>query len=99
MLNLYRRLIRLREAMPALVHGSYRSMDLGNIPVFGYFRESGTQRILVLLNFSKEEQKISYLGAPQAKVLCATSPDRQPGEKISLRSLRLKPSEGCVLGL
>ena len=51
-LHLYRHLIHLRKAMPALMGGDYRSLEAGHPDVYAYMRETGSHRVCVLLNFS-----------------------------------------------
>ena len=59
MLHLYRHLIHLRNTMPALIEGDYRSLDLGNDDVFSFMRETGSHRICVVLNFSHVSQSVA----------------------------------------
>jgi len=47
----YQQLIKLRQTMPIVADGSYRTWRLDDDQVFGYWRELGTQRLLVLNNF------------------------------------------------
>ncbi len=54
MLMLYRQLIHLKTANPALTEGDYRSLDVGQTDVFAFAREAGTQRFYILANFSDE---------------------------------------------
>ena len=54
--QMYRHLIHLRQTMPALVEGEYRSLDARCPQVFAFMRETGTHRVCVVLNFSKEPQ-------------------------------------------
>ena len=49
--ELYRSLIALRRAEPALSEGSYRSLDAAP-DVFAFVREHGGRRLLVALNFA-----------------------------------------------
>jgi len=52
-LNYFRALVKLRSTnRPALVYGKYTLLDKNNPNVYAYTRESGEQKILVLLNFS-----------------------------------------------
>lgn len=56
LLNFYRRLIRLRETIPALNSGSLRVLQNGNPALLSYDRQFGRQRVLVQLNLSAEPQ-------------------------------------------
>ena len=50
-LRLYRALIALRRRMPALRHGSYRSVHAAP-DVFAYVREHQGERVIIVLNFA-----------------------------------------------
>lgn len=54
-LNYFRRMIRLRKALPELVYGSYALVDRDNEKVYAYTRTLNHSKVLVILNFSKEE--------------------------------------------
>ncbi|MEM7801176.1 MAG: alpha-amylase family glycosyl hydrolase, partial [Chloroflexota bacterium] len=54
MLNMTRELLHLRRAMPALNHGSYRSLEAPD-GIFAYVREAEGQSCLVVLNMTAEE--------------------------------------------
>jgi oligo-1,6-glucosidase len=54
-LNYFRRLVELRKNNPVFVYGHYTLIDKENEQVYAYTRTSGTEEVLVLLNFSKEE--------------------------------------------
>jgi oligo-1,6-glucosidase len=58
----YRRLIALRKATPALVHGDYVPIDAGQPDVFAYVRTLGDVLLLVILNVSANEVPIGDLG-------------------------------------
>src|SRR6476620_2305122 len=53
-LNYFRKLIRLRKQTPTLIYGKYTLLDKDNPKVYAYTREINEKRILVLLNFSKD---------------------------------------------
>jgi len=97
-LNLYRRLLALRRSSPALQGGSYCPLDGIPRECFVYMREADDERKLVSLNFSHTEQTISLPHlASSAKVLLSTHIDCE--ESIDLQCLRLRPDEGCIIGL
>ena len=52
LLNHYRRLVQLRQATPALSHGSVRVLDAGRDDVIAWQREAGGQRVVVVANLS-----------------------------------------------
>lgn len=53
-LHYFRKLIRMRKSNPVLVYGRYTLLDPDHPQVYAYTRELGTEKWLVLLNFSTE---------------------------------------------
>jgi len=54
LLSTYRRLIRLREATPALDHGDTVLVDSGSEHLISYLRSDGSDHVLVVLNLSED---------------------------------------------
>jgi alpha-glucosidase len=101
MLNFYRRLLVYRKASPALMWGSYRSVDLpssqAQASCFLFERQAGDQRLLVALNFSSQEQNLSLPELTRGRVVLSTALDRE-GE-VNLADFNLRANEGCVVEL
>jgi alpha-glucosidase len=93
-LTLYRRLIALRRAEPALSVGRYQrcfAMD----DVLVYIREAAARRFLVALNFSGNPAAVPCAGLPsKGTVMLSTSLDRE-GERFDER-IELRANEGIV---
>jgi alpha-glucosidase len=95
LLNLYRALLALRRAHPALALGAYRPLtQLGD--VLAYQRTGEDERILVVLNLGPELieypiETVGYIG----KILLSTASDRG-GEAVS-SPLILRPYEGIII--
>jgi amylosucrase len=53
------RLIAVRKATPAFAGGEMAVVDAGNPHVFGYIRQHAGARILILANFSEQEQRVA----------------------------------------
>ncbi|MCC2110921.1 MAG: alpha-glucosidase C-terminal domain-containing protein, partial [Hyphomicrobiales bacterium] len=53
------RLAQVRQKTPALISSDTEIIDTGNEHAFGYFRHHGDQSLLILANFTEEEQQIS----------------------------------------
>lgn len=96
--NLYRRLIHFRKDSPALLQGSYSSLNIMNNNIFGFVRECPEEKLLILLNFSGEEQELALI-FQKAKVICNTSLYKEFGEELDLKDLSLRPYEGYVFTL
>jgi alpha-glucosidase len=94
LLSLYRRLIRLRRATPALVDGSYRTVANAPEDCLVFIREQADQRVLVAVNFSEAEQRVS---AVRGKLVLSSEPDRD--ERELRDSLTLVPNEAAIVTL
>jgi alpha-glucosidase len=98
-LNYYRKLIATRKSMPALLHGDYRSVDVGsaNADCFVYTRQAADQRVLVALNFSGQDQPLDLKQFGMGKIVLSTNLDRE-GE-VNLADFTLRANEGCIIAL
>lgn len=94
--NLYRKLIHLRKDSLAIQQGSYHSLDIDNNNIFGFVRESGKEKFLILLNFSNAHQTVRIPKNGKAKVICNTYLDIKRGKKVALENISLRPHEGYV---
>jgi alpha-glucosidase len=95
MLTLYRRLIALRRAQPALNRGDYEALETEG-EVLAYARNGEGQRLVVLLNFGASPAPISPALTPrQPIVLASTDPARA---EFIQGPLVLAPCEGVVIG-
>ncbi len=65
--NFYRELLALRRSFPALRDGKYEKALVANESVFGFFRNDGAERLLVLVNLSDAAQSCS-LDIPNEKI-------------------------------
>ena len=96
-LGLYRRLVALRNASPALRHGAL-SLISGLPPeVVGWTRSSGEEQIVLVGNMGDESASVDLSAVGSGgEVVAATGP-RQGA--LSLGSLRLEPREGLLVRL
>ena len=76
-LSLYKRLIELRRARPALAVGRMQLMEHGG-EVLAYERTHGDERILMLLNLGHGSQ-LAPLGERRGVLLLSTHLDRPEG--------------------
>jgi oligo-1,6-glucosidase len=54
--------VKLRKENPILVYGKYTLLDKDNPKIYAYTRELNGEKILVLLNFSKEKTSFALNG-------------------------------------
>ena len=95
MLALYRRLIALRRAQPALNRGNYEALDAGG-EVLAYARNFEGQRLVVLLNFGATPAPIPPALMPRQPIVLAST---DPARTGSIESpLVMAAHEGIVLG-
>jgi len=95
MLALYRRLIALRRAQPALNRGNYEALETGG-EVLAYARNDEGQRLVVLLNFGTTPAPISPALMPHQPIVFAST---DPARAGSIEGpLVLAPCEGVVIG-
>jgi len=91
MLNLYRRLLALRRASPALSSGGYRTLAADEA-TFAYLRDD----TLVALNLSDQPQAVA-LGALAGRVVLSSHLDDRQDDVEG--ELRLRPAEAAVVAL
>jgi alpha-glucosidase len=96
-LNLYRRLIALRRELPALRHGSQRSLLTLPDDLIGWTREAGDERLLILGNMGKAPASVTLPVVSGAEVVLGTDADRS--NLVAGDEVRLAPNEGVLLRL
>ena len=97
MLNLYRRLLRLRRTSSALQSGSYRPVAEAPEDSYVYYRTHGDQTVLVALNFAGEDRVLALDGPRPGRILLSTGLDRE--EQVMLSHCSLRAHEGIVVQL
>ena len=87
----YQKLIRLRKENEIIVYGNYELLLPEDENIFAYVRTLDNQKLLVVCNFSKTEQKFDFSGYENAKVLISNYNRDVREDGI------LKPYEATVL--
>lgn len=98
MLNMYKKIIWFRKNSPALQNGIYYPLNTGNKNIFAYIREAPEQKILIIINFSGQKQKIS-LPFAKSKLVCSSFLSRKPGQILNLNNIYLKSYQGLIFEL
>ena len=96
MLTLYRQLIALRRAQPALNRGDYEALESEG-DVLAYARKFKGQRVVVLLNFGASAAALSPALLPAHSIVLASTVPTRP-ELMEKEGLVLAPCEGVVVG-
>jgi alpha-glucosidase len=96
MLSLYRALLALRRAEPALSVGTYASIAVGVDEVLAYERrdEATDRRLCIALNLGNRLRALASF-APEAKILLSTRLDQPSG--VIQGAIYLRPAEGIVV--
>ena len=96
LLWLYRRLIALRRAQPALSIGSYTPVP-SQRQMLAYQREQDGRRVLVALNFGHAPAPVELPSTVDGRLLLSTDPDRAEGPLGG--QVTLSAAEGVVIEL
>ena len=94
-LSLYKTLLKLRRATPALNVGSYKQVA-ANEGVLAYIREAEGQKVFVALNFTDKPVKVP-LGDMVGSIVLTSVMDQV--EQSVAGNLELRPNEGVVIKL
>jgi alpha-glucosidase len=97
MLTLYRRLLALRRASPALFAGKYEPVVMTG-DLVAYVRRQGTQAFLVALNLGAEPYALSLTSLGFAgRVVLSSFLDRE--DETPANEVNLRADEGVILAL
>ena len=111
MLNLYRRLIRLRKTELALISGSYHPIATNYPDVFTFIREQGSEKIMVVIHFGDETHAVvhpikqAHLGFKLGRFLHAelimSTRDINPSTKVyaDITNLEVEPYHAYIFKL
>jgi len=96
LIGFYREIISLRKEYPSLSYGSYASLDKKNKKVIAYLREIEDQRMLVIVNLSKDKAQVdlSEIDPQDLSFVLGTYEKKDPERKLSL-----EPYEALVYRL
>jgi alpha-glucosidase len=96
----YQRLLAVRRDRDALRCGSYRRVALVGDDVFGFTRSTGTDEVLVIVNFSTFDRRADWSGdnAASGAWRSIVGTHRRPNESREPGAIELRPLEGVVLG-
>jgi alpha-glucosidase len=95
MLSLYRALLELRRALPALSAGAYLPVAATN-DVLAYERQYEYRRLLVVLNMGGGAQAFDLVSR-SGRVLLSTDCARTDNDVD--RVIELRPDEGCIIDI
>jgi len=93
-LNYFRKIVQLRKNNKVLVYGKYELLDKENPKVYAYTRGEGAEKVLVILNFSKEKVDWSL---PEGMSVDATPLINNYPTIEVLNSVSLQPYQAVIL--
>ncbi len=96
-LNYFRKAVQLRKNNKTLVYGKYELLDKPNEKIYAYTRGEGKDKILVILNFSKDKVNWTVPG----DLMLAETPLLNNYASYSARasSVELEPYQAIVIGV
>ncbi len=92
LLSFTRKLIRLRREHPALARGAWEPLDTGKDGLLSYARIEGSERIVVLLNFTGKKRELPG----QGDLIVLNSTHRADGSAVPDRTFSVYPNEASV---
>jgi alpha-glucosidase len=93
-LNLYRKLLRLRNNIQTFKYGSYWSLDVGD-NIFAFVRENDMERYIVVLNYS-DRPVVAASKALRGRVIVTTHMDTMHYSRV-YGGIRLRLNEGVII--
>lgn len=97
LLNLTKDLLSARAENPALRHGEYTSLSIESDNIYAFGRDSGDQQIIVVINFSNEQQVLPMPEGVTGTVLLSTERSDE-GHSLS-KEIVLEPKQGYIVDL
>ncbi|HYM95074.1 MAG TPA: alpha-amylase family glycosyl hydrolase, partial [Chitinophagaceae bacterium] len=96
-LNYFKKAVQLRKNNKTLVYGKYQLLDKSNEKIYAYTRGEGKDKILVILNFSKDIVNWTVPG----ELTLAETPLLNNDSSYSLKgsSVELAPYQAIVIGV
>ena len=94
LLNFYRNLIRLRKAHPVLSHGRWVPLIAGLNGILAYARVYNEERMVIILNFTGRQKKISLPEQSFGSIVFSTH--RHPDDIYYFQELMIFPFEVTI---
>ncbi|MCW3110006.1 MAG: alpha-glucosidase, partial [Segetibacter sp.] len=95
-LNYFRKIVKLRKALPELVYGRYELLDRANEKIYAYTRSLNDKKVLVLLNFSSSKPTFKM---PKANLLSRLNVLRNNVSTIYVKNntITMQPWQALVI--
>lgn len=95
-LHFYRKMITIRKTYPVLVYGDFEIINEDDASIFAYYRQDEEYHMLIVLNFSSEDQSFALeQEIAKAELIRIVSNYRQSNE-VENGAIVLQPWEGIM---
>lgn len=95
-LNYFRKMVHIRKESKALIYGAYTLYDAINPQIYCYTRTQGNEKMLVILNFSKDAIHYEIPAAIHYSSLKSIINNYEENKLIKSHQIDLKPYQAVV---
>ena len=95
-LNYFRKMVKLRKALPELVYGKYELIDKDNEKIYAYTRTLNGKKVLVLLNFSTSKSKFEI---PKKAVSLNVLMNNVASLSVKNNTVTMEPYQALIIRL
>jgi oligo-1,6-glucosidase len=95
-LNYFKKMVNLRKKNPILIHGKYELLLKDHPNIYAYTRTLGKEKILVLLNFSKEKSSVHIKEMSQQPDIWINNYQNLESKN---QTVSLLPYQACIMKL
>jgi oligo-1,6-glucosidase len=95
-LNYFRAMVKLRKKNPVLIYGKYTLLDHDNPTIYSYTRTLNSEQVLVVLNFSKDNQVFNLPGTFAEETLSPMIGNYPENPGTNAPKLQLRPYESVI---
>lgn len=95
-LNYFKKMVNLRKENPILIHGKYELLLKDHPNIYAYTRTLGKEKILVLLNFSKEKSSVHIKEMSQQPDIWINNYQNLESKN---QTVSLLPYQACIMKL
>ncbi len=95
LLYFYTQLIKIRNSIPALSRGDWVPVSKGKNGILSYMRNFQGEYLLIILNFSTKENRITFQDANEFSLIISSAGRKIPG-CIQLKNFEVRPLEGLI---
>lgn len=95
-LHFYRKMITIRKTYPVLVYGDFKCINEEDPSIFAYYRQDDEYHMLIVLNFSSEDQSFQLEEEVAAAELIRIVSNYRQSNEVENGTIVLQPWEGIM---